>query len=320
MCHNRALSVKPPLRAIVDEIRKRLNAVVRGKEEVIDLLVMGVIGAGHVLIEDVPGVGKTTLAKALARVFDVQFARVQFTPDLLPADIVGTEVLKPADGSFAFHAGPVFTNVLLADEINRASPRTQSALLEAMNEHQVTVEGVSRPLPEPFFVIATQNPVDFQGTYPLPEAQLDRFMLRVKMGYPEPDDELKILIDRKLTDPLTALEPLATASHVLALQDAARRVEMKESVARYVLELVGATREHRDLELGVSTRGALALYRAAQARALLDNRDFVTPDDVQQMAVPVFAHRVLLAQEARYGGTTADGTVAAIVDRVAVPT
>ncbi|MBW2457070.1 MAG: MoxR family ATPase [Deltaproteobacteria bacterium] len=320
MCHNRAFPVDPSLRHILDDIRQHLNAVVRGKPEVIDLLIVGVMGAGHVLIEDVPGVGKTTLAKALARIFDVQFSRVQFTPDLLPADIVGTEVLKPADGSFVFHAGPVFTSVLLADEINRASPRTQSALLEAMNEQQVTVEGVSRPLPAPFFVIATQNPVDFQGTYPLPEAQLDRFLLRVKLGYPDPDDELKILVDRKLTDPLLALEPLATGSHILELQDAARHVELKESVARYVLALCGATREHRDLELGVSTRGALALYRAAQAHALLADRDFVTPDDVQAMAVPVLAHRVMLAQEARYGGTAADGIIAAIVDRVAVPT
>jgi MoxR-like ATPase len=217
-----------PLRDALEKVRDSLNAVVRGKRDVIDLLMVGVLGAGHVLIEDVPGVGKTTLAKALARVFDMKFTRVQFTPDLLPADILGTEVLNPNDGSFSFHQGPVFTNVLLADEINRASPRTQSALLEAMNEQQVTIEGKTRPLPAPFFVAATQNPVDFQGTYPLPEAQLDRFLLRIRMGYPPPDDELQILLDRKLTDPLLDLERCADQLQILELQHAVRLVEVKE--------------------------------------------------------------------------------------------
>jgi MoxR-like ATPase len=308
------------LREALEKVRESLNSVVRGKRDAIDLLMVGVLGAGHVLIEDVPGVGKTTLAKALARVFDVKFTRVQFTPDLLPADILGTEVLNPTDGSFSFHQGPVFTNVLLADEINRASPRTQSALLEAMNEQQVTIEGKTRPLPSPFFVAATQNPVDFQGTYPLPEAQLDRFLLRIRMGYPPPSDELQILLDRKLTDPLLDLESCADRRQILELQHAVRRVEVKESVALYVLAIADATRKHRDLELGMSTRGALSMYRAAQARAYLRERGYVTPDDVQALAIPVLAHRVLPTQTARYGGTTTDTIIAEILQQIPIPT
>jgi MoxR-like ATPase len=245
---------------------------------------------------------------------------VQFTPDLLPADILGTEVLNPTDGSFSFHQGPVFTSVLLADEINRASPRTQSALLEAMNEHQVSVEGKTHPLPKPFFVVATQNPVDFQGTYPLPEAQLDRFLLRIAMGYPDEDEELGVLQDRKLTDPLDAVEAVANADAIQALQEAVRHVEVTDQVARYVLRIAAASRNHRDLELGASTRGALAMYRAAQARALLAGRDYVTPDDIQTLAVPALAHRVLLTQRSRYGGVGTDTIISNIVEEVPVPT
>ena len=307
-------------RALIDSIRQQLNRVLRGKREVVDMLLVGVIGGGHVLIEDVPGTGKTTLAKALAAAFDVGFARVQFTPDLLPADIIGTEVLNPTDGSFSFHRGPVFTSVLLADEINRASPRTQSALLEAMNEEQVTVEGKSHPLPRPFFVVATQNPIDFQGTYPLPEAQLDRFLLRLSVGYPDEDDELGAIMDRKTDDPLAAVQAVANADDIQRLQRHAREVEVAEPVGRYLLRLTAATRDHKSLELGVSTRGALALFRAAQAAALLDARSYVTPDDVQRLAVPALAHRVLLTQRSRYGGVLADTIVADIVASVTVPT
>ncbi len=308
------------LRSRLEAIRTALGAVVRGKREVIELLLMGVLGGGHVLIEDVPGVGKTTLAKALARVFAIDFTRVQFTPDLLPADILGTQVLNPKEGSFSFHSGPIFTNVLLADEINRASPRTQSALLEAMNEGQVTIEGATHRLPAPFFVVATQNPIEFQGTYPLPEAQLDRFLLRIQMGYPALDDELAILDDRKVGDPLDALEPAASGDDVRGLQAAVRAVEVKKPVARYLLEIAHATRRHRDLSLGISTRGALALYRAAQARALLADRDYVTPDDVQELAPPALAHRVTPTQEARYGGRSNAAIVADAVAKVDVPT
>jgi MoxR-like ATPase len=313
----RGLTAERPLLA---EIREALARVIRGKREVIDLLLVGVLGAGHVLIEDVPGVGKTTLAKALARVLDVEFARVQFTPDLLPADILGSVVLNPREGSFSFQRGPIFTNVVLADEINRASPRTQSALLEAMNEGQVTVEAKTYPLTQPFFVIATQNPVDFQGTYPLPEAQLDRFLLRLTMGYPAEEEELEMLRDRRASDPLDDLGPLLDATRIVALQRAVRQVEVRPPVARYLLRLVRATREHGDLALGISPRGALGLYRAAQARAALDGRDFVSPDDVQALAVPTLAHRVLPTERARYGGTTSSAVIEQIVQSLRVPT
>jgi MoxR-like ATPase len=291
-----------------------------GKSEVIDSLLVGVIGGGHVLIEDVPGVGKTTIAQALARAFGITFTRVQFTPDLLPTDILGAQVLNPRDGTFAFHRGPVFTNVLLADEINRASPRTQSALLEAMNEAQATVDGVTHPLPQPFFVLATQNPVDYQGTYPLPEAQLDRFLLRIGVGYPPADDELKMLYARQRENPLSRVVAVCTKDDLLGLQAAAREVEVKEPVAKYLLRIVGRTRDHADIALGVSPRGALAFFRAAQARALLMGRVYVSPEDVQALAAPVLAHRIGLTTQARYGGTTSESVIRAIVAAVNVPT
>ncbi|MEZ4373979.1 MAG: MoxR family ATPase [Polyangiaceae bacterium] len=301
-------------------IQTALASVVRGQPRAIELLLTGLLAGGHVLIEDVPGVGKTTLAKAMSRVFDVDFSRIQFTPDLLPADVLGSQVLNPKDGSFSFQPGPVFTHVLLADEINRASPRTQSALLEAMNEDQVTTDGVTRKLPHPFFVIATQNPVDFQGTYPLPEAQLDRFVLRFGLGYPSFDEELAMLSDRKQNDPLEQLSPLANVELLLDLQRATREVEVKEAVSRYLLALVRATRERPELTLGVSPRGALALTRAAQARALLHGRNFVTPDDIQALAEPVLSHRVLLSRDSRFGGSDAVGILKEVVLQVPVPT
>jgi len=310
----------PDLRSTVDSLTEQLSNVVRGKPAAIELLLVGVLAGGHVLIEDVPGVGKTTLAKALALASDVSFTRVQFTPDLLPADILGTEVLNPKEGTIAFHKGPVFTHVLLADEINRASPRTQSALLEAMNEKQVTIEGQSRALPDPFFVIATQNPLDFEGTYPLPEAQLDRFILRLSLGYPDEESELAILTDRRTKDPMDAVEQVADAASLRHLQAAVREVAVTEIVARYILKLAAATRDHRDLELGVSPRGALSIYRAAQARAYVKGRDYVLPDDVQALAVPTFAHRVMLRAAARYGGTSDKSLISDVVEAVPVPT
>jgi MoxR-like ATPase len=304
---------------LVAGVRGVLGKVLQGKAEVIDSLLVGVLGGGHVLIEDVPGVGKTTMAQALARAFGITFTRVQFTPDLLPTDILGSQVLNPREGTFAFHKGPVFTNVLLADEINRASPRTQSALLEAMNEAQATIDGVTHALPQPFFVLATQNPVDYQGTYPLPEAQLDRFLLRLGVGYPPEADELAMLYARQRENPLAKVVAVCTKEDLVAMQASVRDVEVKEPVARYLLRVVRQTREQQGILLGVSPRGALAFFRAAQARAFLSGRRYVSPEDVQALAEPVLGHRIGLSTEARYGGTTATSIVRQILAGVSVP-
>ena len=303
------------LRALTDTLRR----VIAGQEAAIELVLTGLLAGGHVLIEDVPGVGKTTLAKALARALDLSFARVQCTPDLLPTDILGSNVLDPRDGSFAFRPGPVFTMVLLVDETNRASPRTQSGLLEAMNERQVTVDGVTRELTAPFFVIATQNPVDFQGTFPLPVAQLDRFLLRVRLGYPPETEELRVVTERRLADPLLAVTPVLDAAGLLAAQAEVRAVHVSDAVARYALALVRATRHSPDLELGISTRGALMFYRAAQAQAYLRGRDHVSPADLQTLAGPLLGHRVILSSEARYAGRDSGAVIDALVATIPVP-
>jgi MoxR-like ATPase len=305
--------------ARLDRIRAALERVIQGKTEAIELLLVGVLAGGHVLVEDVPGVGKTTLAKSLARAFVMTFSRVQFTPDLLPADIIGAQVLDPREGSFAFHRGPVFTNVLLADEINRASPRTQSALLEAMSEAQVTVDGATLELPRPFFVLATQNPHELAGTYPLPEAQLDRFLVRMGVGYPSAQAEIDMLYARQRGDPLEDIEAVATRDDLLEMQAAVREIEVKPAVGRYLHSIVAATRSHKDASLGASPRGALALFRASQARAYASGRAFVSPDDVQALAVPVLAHRLRLTPEAHYGGRGAEGVVTDAVRSVRVP-
>jgi MoxR-like ATPase len=304
---------------LLARIRASLAAVISGRPDAVERLLLGVLSGGHVLIEDVPGVGKTTLARTLAKAFSAQCTRVQFTPDLLPTDILGAQVLDPRDGSFAFHKGPIFTNVLLADEINRASPRTQSALLEAMNEAQVTVDGVTYPLPRPFFVLATQNPIDSQGTFPLPEAQLDRFILRLSVGYPSQDAALAMLLARQRHDPLDAVSALADAAALIELQTRVRDVEVRENVARYLLRVVEATRDHPDIALGVSPRGALAYFRAVQARAFLAGRKYATPDDVQDLAPAVLAHRVVLTPKARYGGVRDEDLIRAVLQRVEVP-
>ena len=305
---------------VIQKIRDAVGSVIRGKADVIDLVLVGLMSAGHVLVEDVPGVGKTTLAKALARALAMDFARVQFTPDLLPADILGANVLDPRDGSFRFHEGPIFTQVLLADEINRASPRTQSALLEAMSEAQVTLDGTTRPLPSPFFVLATQNPTDYQGTYPLPEAQLDRFRARISVGYPVEDEELEVVYARRESDPLDRVEAVADGAMVAQLQRVVRSTRVEREVGRYLLQVVRATRDHKDLELGVSPRGALALFRAAQARAVLQGRDYVSPEDVQSLVGPILAHRLRLSHQAKYAGRTAGQLMLEVLDRVTVPT
>jgi len=314
------MSSNRPANPVVERLRAALGTVIRGKAEAIDLLLTGLFAGGHVLLEDVPGLGKTTLAKALARALRLQFVRVQFTPDLLPSDIVGAQMLDSASGRFAFQRGPVFTQVLLADEINRASPRTQSALLEAMSEAQVTVDGVSHRLPEPFFVIATQNPVDFQGTYPLPEAQLDRFLLRFALGYPPPEVEMELLESHRRSVPVEQVEAVADEQQLREAQAQVREIELRPEVAKYLMRLVHATRAHAQIELGVSTRGALALYRAAQAHAYVAGRRYVSPEDLQRLAVPCLAHRIVLNPQARYGGTGTPALIAAIVEASEVPT
>ena len=282
------------------QILDNLETVIKGKRSQLELLLLSILAGGHSLLEDVPGVGKTTLAKALATTFAGDFRRVQFTPDLLPTDILGSSIYSPKSGEFNFKPGPIFSHVVLADEINRASPRTQSALLEAMSEGQVTTEGNTVKLPDPFIVIATQNPVEFHGTYPLPEAQLDRFMVRFTMGYPGSDAELEMLTGQRESHPLSALKSVATFEDLKAMRTEVRKVNVSEDISRYILALIRSTREEPRFKLGSSPRGSLALYKACQAKAFFEDRDFVTPDDVKFLANPVLAHRIILETKTRY--------------------
>lgn len=304
----------------IDRLRANLNRVIEGKPEAIDMALTALVAGGSILMEDVPGVGKTTLAKAFARSIDAEFSRIQFTPDLLPADILGSSIYNPVDGSFAFHPGPIFCNVLLADEINRASPRTQSALLEAMSEMQATIEGELHPLPQPFFVVATQNPVEYHGTYPLPEAQLDRFMIQLSLGYPPRSNEVDILFDQAIVHPLDTIEPVLSRDEIFSLQQTVRKVHVERAVAEYIVSITNESRADTRLKLGVSPRGSLMLFRASQASAFLAGREFVLPDDVQRMATAVLAHRVVLTSKAKYGGLSKIDTIADIVGRLPVPT
>ncbi|HNX50066.1 MAG TPA: MoxR family ATPase [Thermoanaerobaculaceae bacterium] len=284
------------------QLKASVGRVIRGKPEVIEWIIAALLARGHVLIEDVPGVGKTTLAQALARSLNLAFSRIQFTSDTLPSDVIGVSLWRAERGEFEFLPGPIFTNILLADEINRATPKTQAALLEAMNERTVTVEKTRYRLREPFMVLATQNPVEYLGTYPLPESQLDRFLLRLSLGYPAHEEEMELLRLGGVEDELEALAPVLSEGEMVELQGRARAVRVAPQLLEYLLELVQRTRKHPSLALGVSTRGALALQRACQALAMVEGREYVIPDDVARMAVPVLAHRMLLA-----GGELGEG-------------
>ena len=300
-------------------IRQNIEFAVKGKGEVIELLILALVCGGHVLIEDVPGVGKTTLGKALARSVDVSFGRLQFTPDLLPVDITGTSVFNRATGTFEFRPGPVFSNIVLADEINRASPKAQSALLEAMGEQQVTLDGVTRRLESPFTVIATQNPLEYEGTYPLPESQLDRFLMRLEVGYPDRASEDSILMDRGAQEPVDLIEPVADAAVVRWMSDQLEEVHVSGPLRSYLLEVAGATRRHPGLSLGLSPRGVLAVLRVARARAASSSRDYVTPDDIKALAPAMLPHRLLPKPDSRARGMGSSNIVAEIIDSVPVP-
>lgn len=309
----------PNAREIYEKIAANIARVMQGQAASTRMLLAALASGGHVLLEDFPGTGKTTLAKALARSVDARFKRVQFTPDLLPSDILGVSVFSQRDQLFHFHEGPIFTNILLADEINRASPRTQSALLEAMGESQVSVDGERRDLADLFFVIATQNPVEFRGTYPLPEAQMDRFAMQFALGYVQSDNEVAILTAQEHTHPLEELQPCVSLADVLTLRHAAQNVRVSEELKRYVVALVAATRTATGVQLGASPRASITLMKAAQALALFDRLDFVTPEQIQELAVSVIAHRLVMEPQARFSGLTARGVVEEVLKKIRVP-
>ncbi len=308
------------LKKLIAQLEANMSQVVLGKADVVRWCLVALLSGEHVLLEDVPGVGKTLVAKALAKSVAGEFSRLQFTPDLLPSDILGSSVFDSKQGQFVFHRGPIFANIVLADEINRAPPRTQSALLEAMSDSQVSIDGQTLPLPRPFLVIATQNPFEFEGTYALPESQLDRFLIRLSMGYPGRDDERRVLTSHRLGEPVQELEPVVECDQVVALQEAVRGVKVEESVGDYLLDIVERTRHSDELRVGVSTRGALSLYRAAQALALIEGRSYVVPDDVKRLAPLVLSHRVILKGFLSTGQReAAEAIIRRLVEQTTVP-
>lgn len=302
-----------------ERVIENLEKVVVGKRQSVELIVIGLLCQGHVLIEDVPGVGKTMLARSLARSLNCSFNRIQFTPDMLPSDVTGVSIYNQQKGKFEFRPGPIIGQVILADEINRATPKTQAALLEAMEERQVTVDGVTHALPQPFMVLATQNPIEYEGTFPLPEAQLDRFLLRVRIGYPSHSEEVRILEDQRLRHPIETLQAVVEVKEIMETVESVRQVYVSAAVKRYIVDLVSRTRHSEDVYLGASPRGSLALFRTGQARAALSGRDHVLPDDIQALAAPVLGHRMIVGPAARLREVSAERIVREIVENLPAP-
>jgi MoxR-like ATPase len=307
------------VQVFADKVMDNLRLVIVGKEQTLELTVIGLLCQGHILIEDVPGVGKTVLARSLARSLGVSFSRIQFTPDMLPSDVTGVSIFNQQTRQFEFREGPIMAQIVLADEINRATPKTQSALLEAMEERQVTVDGITHILPSPFMVLGTQNPIEYEGTFPLPEAQLDRFMLRIHLGYPALDDEVKILSDQQFQHPINTLKPVVSQEELQKMQETVRRVYVSPAVKRYIVELTRATRDNPDVYLGASPRGSLGLFRTGQVRAAIQGRDYVLPDDVKALAEFVLAHRIVTNPAARLKNLTSAQIVKEIMLNLAVP-
>jgi MoxR-like ATPase len=307
------------IQQFADRIASNIEKVIIGKRQAVDLAVTSLLCQGHLLIEDVPGVGKTVLARSIARSLGCSFSRIQFTPDMLPSDVTGVSIFNQISRQFEFRPGPILAQIVLADEINRATPKTQAALLEAMEERQVTVDGITHPLPRPFMVLATQNPIEYEGTFPLPEAQLDRFIMRLELGYPLIDDEVSILNSQQIQHPINTLEQVAAADELSQAQEDIKQVYVSAPIKRYMVELARATRSHPDVYLGASPRGSLALFRTAQARAAMNGRDFVLPDDVKALVLPTLSHRVILGPAARLRDLSASQIVNEIVSKLPVP-
>jgi MoxR-like ATPase len=303
----------------IENLISNIEKVIVGKREVIKLLLTGLLSKGHILIEDVPGLGKTMLVRALAKSINAEFKRIQFTPDLLPSDITGVSIYNQGTGKFEFRPGPVFANIILADEINRTTPRTQSGLLECMQEYAATVDGITYKLPEPFFVIATQNPIEFYGTYPLPEAQLDRFIMRFGMGYISEYEEINILENRMRKDPIEHLQPVLNIGDILTLMDKANQININKDLLAYIVKIIGSTRQHPDVKLGASPRGSLALMHLSKAYALLDNRDYVVPSDIKNVAIPALNHRIILYPNSIVRGAKSQEIIKEILEKVHVP-